>query len=237
MSLSNFYWAQDSIKWFIPRKAYWILFAAIRDIYTTVLVVCMLDMGRKFYEKYRWNTTLFKITIIELIIFDCVNIADIVLIFWQQRNLSYFPLFIAQLLLGVITTTCSFLYAFLPVIALHLNNTKHPSSMTKLRNNISAQSAAVGTWYMSVTGVLSISYLTLYLITFVFTEELNYNPIGNAFDSILRTCISLSIALPPPSKLIHIMKLKIVGRMSTYVTPKDLEDNRKAAANGGVERN
>ncbi|CAI2175071.1 2725_t:CDS:1 [Funneliformis geosporum] len=99
--------------------------------------------------------------------------------------------------------------------------------MLKTSNNISAQSAAVGTWYMGVTGILSISYLTLYLITFVFTDELNFSPIGNAFDSILRTSISLAIALPPPSKIIHIMKLKIVGRMSTYVTPNDLEDNRK----------
>ena len=44
----------------------------------------MLDMGRKFYDKNRWNTVLFKATILHLIIFDCVNTTDAILIIIQN---------------------------------------------------------------------------------------------------------------------------------------------------------
>lgn len=96
ISISNFYWDQDPSKLFIPRSVYWILFAFIRATYTTIIVVCMLDMGRKFYEKYRWNTTLFKATVLHLIIFDCINIADAVLIIVHLSDTSNLPLFIGQ---------------------------------------------------------------------------------------------------------------------------------------------
>ncbi|GES78134.1 hypothetical protein GLOIN_2v1779462 [Rhizophagus clarus] len=213
ISISNFYWDQDPTKLFIPRSVYWILFAFIRATYTTIIVVCMLDMGRKFYEKYRWNTTLFKATVLHLIIFDCINVADAVLILAHLSETSNLPLFIGQLIVGVITILSSFLYSFLPVISLRIcfNNRRQSSIIRRKRmNNISAQSAAVGAWYMSVTGILSICYLILYLITFAFTDKLNYNAIGNSFDSIIRTCISLAVALPPPAKLIQLMKSKII---------------------------
>jgi hypothetical protein len=88
-------------------------------------------------------------------------------------------------------------------------------------NNISAQSAAVGAWYMSITGILSICYLILYLVTFAFTDKLSYNAIGNSFDSIIRTGISLAVALPPPTKLIQFMKSKII---LSYDMPNDSND-------------
>jgi len=211
ISISNFYWDQDPTKLFIPRSVYWILFAFIRATYTTIIVVCMLDMGRKFYEKYRWNTALFKATIIHLIIFDCINISDAILIFAHQSDTSNLPLFIGQLIVGVITIISSFLYAFLPVISLHTSfNNRQQASIIKRRkmNHISAQSAAVGTWYMSITGLLSICYLILYLVTFAYTDKLSYNAIGNSFDSIIRTGISLAVALPPPTNLINFFEIK-----------------------------
>ncbi|RIA96242.1 hypothetical protein C1645_815691 [Glomus cerebriforme] len=229
ISISNFYWDQDPSKLFISRKVYWILFAFIRATYTTIIVVCMLDMGRKFYEKYRWNTILFKATIVHLIIFDGINVADAILIFVYHSDTSNLSLFIGQasLIVGVITIVSSFLYAFLPVIALHVSfNNRKPASTIKRYNNISAQSAAVGTWYMSITGILSICYLILYLITFAFTDKLSYNAIGNSFDSIIRTGISLAIALPPPTKLINAMKIKIIGRVA-YDVPNDPGDSCK----------
>uniref|UniRef100_U9TQE1 Uncharacterized protein n=1 Tax=Rhizophagus irregularis (strain DAOM 181602 / DAOM 197198 / MUCL 43194) TaxID=747089 RepID=U9TQE1_RHIID len=209
ISISNFYWDQDPTKLFIPRSVYWILFAFIRATYTTIIVVCMLDMGRKFYEKYRWNTTLFKATVLHLIIFDCINIADAVLILIHLSDTSNLPLFIGQLIVGVITILSSFLYSFLP----------------KRMNNISAQSAAVGAWYMSITGILSICYLILYLVTFAFTDKLSYSAIGNSFDSLIRTGISLAVALPPPTKLIQFMKSKII---ISYDVPHDSNDIRES---------
>ncbi|RGB27993.1 hypothetical protein C1646_768380 [Rhizophagus diaphanus] len=228
ISLSNFYWDQDPSKLFLPRSVYWILFAFIRATYTTIIVVCMLDMGRKFYEKYRWNTTLFKATVLHLIIFDCINIADAVLILVHLSDTSNLPLFIGQLIVGVITILSSFLYSFLPVISLRIcfNNRQQSSIIKRKRmNNISAQSAAVGAWYMSITGILSICYLILYLVTFAFTDKLSYNAIGNSIDSFIRTCISLAVALPPPTKLIQFMKSKII---ISYDVPHDSNGIRES---------
>ncbi|CAB4386137.1 uncharacterized protein OCT59_022472 [Rhizophagus irregularis] len=228
ISISNFYWDQDPTKLFIPRSVYWILFAFIRATYTTIIVVCMLDMGRKFYEKYRWNTTLFKATVLHLIIFDCINIADAVLILIHLSDTSNLPLFIGQLIVGVITILSSFLYSFLPVISLRIcfNNRQQSSIIKRKRmNNISAQSAAVGAWYMSITGILSICYLILYLVTFAFTDKLSYSAIGNSFDSLIRTGISLAVALPPPTKLIQFMKSKII---ISYDVPHDSNDIRES---------
>jgi hypothetical protein len=58
----------------------------------------MLDMGRKFYDKNRWNTVLLKATILHLIIFDCVNVIDAILIVAQPRETSSLPLFICQVM-------------------------------------------------------------------------------------------------------------------------------------------
>ena len=58
----------------------------------------MLDMGRKFYDKNRWNTVLFKATILHLIIFDCVNIIDAILILVHTLEISSLPLFICQVM-------------------------------------------------------------------------------------------------------------------------------------------
>ncbi|PKC00193.1 hypothetical protein RhiirA5_403330 [Rhizophagus irregularis] len=188
----------------------------------------MLDMGRKFYEKYRWNTTLFKATVLHLIIFDCINIADAVLILIHLSDTSNLPLFIGQLIVGVITILSSFLYSFLPVISLRIcfNNRQQSSIIKRKRmNNISAQSAAVGAWYMSITGILSICYLILYLVTFAFTDKLSYSAIGNSFDSLIRTGISLAVALPPPTKLIQFMKSKII---ISYDVPHDSNDIRES---------
>ncbi|CAG8454973.1 24283_t:CDS:2 [Dentiscutata erythropus] len=149
-------------------------------------------MGRKFYGEHRWNTMLFKSTIFQLFIFDSVNIVDAVLISIEQLDRPEFPLFLSQLILGVSTITSSFLYAFLPVLTVHISKT------ATQKCHINAQSAAVGT-----------------------CDELNYSPIGNALDCILRTGISLAVGLPPPIKVIHVVKMKIVGRMSTHVAPRD----------------
>ncbi|KAF0389154.1 hypothetical protein F8M41_010957 [Gigaspora margarita] len=194
---------------------YWFIFALVRATYTTILVVCMLDMGRKFYGEKRWNTMLFKSTIFQLFIFDSVNIVDATLIYVERLDRPEFPLFLSQLILGVSTITSSFLYAFLPVLTVHI------SKSATQKCHINAQSAAVGTWYMTITGILSIMYLTLYLVIFCVSDELNYSPIGNALDCLLRTGISLAIGLPPPIKVIHVVKMKIVGRMSTHVAPRD----------------
>jgi hypothetical protein len=113
---------------------------------------------------------------------------------------------------GVITIISSIIYAFLPVLTLHMNSRQPKSKI--ITNDISAQSAAVCLWYMTITGILSISYLILYLISFALTNKLIYNPIGNSLDSIIRTGISLTIALPPPTKLIS----KIIGRISCDIT-------------------
>ncbi|CAG8469598.1 21048_t:CDS:2 [Cetraspora pellucida] len=149
-------------------------------------------MGRKFYGGGPWNTTLFKTTILQLFIFDAVNVVDAILINVDQLDHSEFPLFLSQLILGVSTITSSFLYAFLPVLTVHISR----AAIQKC--HINAQSAAVGT-----------------------CDELNYSPIGNSLDYILRTGISLAIGLPPPAKVINIMKMKIIGRMSTHVAPRD----------------
>ncbi|CAG8442552.1 2331_t:CDS:10 [Diversispora eburnea] len=164
--------AQPTFWGWVSLNRYWIIFALVRSLYTTILVVCMLDMGRKFYGENRWNTHLFKITILQLIAFDAANIVD-----------------------------------FLTI---------HMSKSTSPKQHVNAQSAAVGTWYMTITGILSIFYLILYLILFCFNDDFKYNPIGNACDAILRICITLAISLPPPSNIIHAMKMKIVERISTY---------------------
>ncbi|RHZ59882.1 hypothetical protein Glove_360g71 [Diversispora epigaea] len=213
ITICNYCQAQPT-SWsnWISISLYWIIFALIRALYTTILVVCMLDMGRKFYGENRWNTYLFKITILQLIVFDAANIVDVIMIYESKRDHSEFPLFLSQLILGVSTITSSFLYAFYPVLTIHMSKSTSPKQ-------INAQSAAVGTWYMTITGILSILYLILYLISFCFNDDLDYNPIGNACDAILRVCITLAISLPPPSNIIHAMKMKIVERMSTYDSP------------------
>ncbi|CAG8801932.1 28684_t:CDS:2, partial [Racocetra persica] len=166
---------------------YWFIFALVRAVYTTILV---------------------------LLIFDSVNVVDAVLIDVEQLDHSKFPLFLSQLILGVSTITSSFLYAFLPVLTVHI------SRAATQKCHINAQSAAVGTWYMTITGILSIMYLTLYLVTFCINDELNYSAIEISLDCMLRTGISLAIGLPPPAKVINLMKMKIIGRMSNHVAPR-----------------
>lgn len=56
----------------------------------------MLDMGRVFYGENRWNTHLFKITVLQLIIFDAVNFVDGLIIYLKKDDHSEFPLFLGQ---------------------------------------------------------------------------------------------------------------------------------------------
>ncbi|CAG8625601.1 4109_t:CDS:1, partial [Acaulospora colombiana] len=71
---------------------------------------------------------------------------------------------------------------------------------------------------MTITGILSIAYLVLYLVTFCYDDDsdgdLNPSPVENACDVILRAGITMAISLPPPASIIHAMKLKIVRRMT-----------------------
>ncbi|CAJ0649471.1 10898_t:CDS:2, partial [Entrophospora sp. SA101] len=87
---------------------YWLVFAIVREIYTTVLVVCMLEMGPDSIYTYSDNI----------------------------ENPPYFPLFLTQIILGVSTLALSFLYAFLPALTLHTS--KHNSSTKQHINAQSA---------------------------------------------------------------------------------------------------
>ncbi|CAG8706636.1 14232_t:CDS:2, partial [Acaulospora morrowiae] len=79
----------------IPSITYWMIFALVRAIYTSMLVICMLDMGRRFYGEIPWNTFLFKFTILQLFAFDSVNIADALMIHLENNQVDT-PLFLVQ---------------------------------------------------------------------------------------------------------------------------------------------
>ncbi|CAH1759597.1 356_t:CDS:2 [Entrophospora sp. SA101] len=143
------------------------------------------------HKQLDWNTLLFKITIISLVIYDGVNIADSIYTYSDNiENPPYFPLFLTQIILGVSTLALSFLYAFLPALTLHTS--KHNSST---KQHINAQSASADDF-----------------------RDFNHSPVENALDLIVRNLLTLAISFPPPSKAINLIKKRIINRrMSSFI--------------------
>ncbi|CAG8449604.1 5744_t:CDS:2 [Ambispora leptoticha] len=195
----------------ISTIAFWILVALENAVYTTITVIFILDMGRKFYQNIYWNTLLFKLILFGIVLFNILNFITATFLITDVIKAEPINiLWMVQMIVGILTMMLSFGYTFAPVIISHWN----PNN-PKLQNtgHIKPMNAAVATWYLVVLGILCSIYLALYIASFFEDgDAIEYLSVKTSVDSIIRTVITVVLASSPPKRFIEIIKSIVINR-------------------------
>ncbi|CAJ0754135.1 10777_t:CDS:2 [Entrophospora sp. SA101] len=121
-------------------------------------------------------------------------------------------IYMADIVLGWILLTLAFFYTFKPIIKFRIFSKRQIST-------INPRNSAVGIWYLLVTSLISVSYLSfmIYMFTKGFeTPKIFRGPNSKAIDYIHRTVLILNQSLPPPNYI-----LNLIGKIEIYATPKN----------------
>ncbi|CAG8753714.1 5647_t:CDS:2, partial [Ambispora leptoticha] len=193
----------------ISTIAFWLLIALESAVYTTIIVIFILDMGRKFYQNIYWNTLLFKLILFGIVLFNVLNSITITFLIIDTTKEPRHILWAVQMIVGILTMMLSFGYTFAPVISSHWN----PNNPKLLKTgHIKPMNAAIATWYLVVLSILSAIYLASYIASIFVAEEIIYLPAKTSIDSIMRSMISVVLASSPPKRFIETIKSIVINR-------------------------
>ncbi|CAG8628154.1 368_t:CDS:1 [Ambispora leptoticha] len=166
-------------------------------------------MGRQFYQNIHWNTMMFKLTIVGLILFNVLNLTTTVFLINDIIKQPRYIIWVVKMIAGALTTMLAFAYTFSPVIILHWNPKTPKLQKTGHINSLDAASA---TWYLVSLTCLSVLYLILYIMCLFNERTQQYLPLTTAIDSILRSIITFVLGSPPPKRFIDATRAFVINR-------------------------
>ncbi|CAG8628071.1 12140_t:CDS:2 [Ambispora leptoticha] len=144
-------------------------------------------MGRQFYQNIHWNTTMFKLTIVGLILFNILNLTTTIFLINDIIKQPRYIIWVVKMIAGALTTMLAFAYTFSPVIILHWNPKTPKLQKTGNINSLDAASATC-------------------------ERTQRYLPLTTAIDSILRSIITFILGSPPPKRFINATRAFVINR-------------------------
>ncbi|CAG8650835.1 4550_t:CDS:1 [Paraglomus brasilianum] len=95
---------------------FWSLSYLISALSLSILLLTLLDMGRKFYPPNRWNTRLFKSILLQIIFMDLAYAVSGAIVLAREDSVPHVAMIVAQSVLTLWNMISALGYTFFPVI-------------------------------------------------------------------------------------------------------------------------